>query len=381
MAEAKQVFSLAAEEATSAADRSRALIGLAEVKRVIDDLDGAFHDLQRAEEAAVEHGLIAERARLHFLRGNLYFPKGDFVSCHREHEKGLHFAREAGRPDLEAASLGGLGDAEYVCGRMARARRRLEECVVLAARQGLGRIEVANKAQIAHAMLFDDSQAKAYDAARAAAQGAEQVGHSRAEINARAAIVKALLSLGRYAECLEEITLFEECIEKLGAVRFRQVAYMHRGPSLHALGRTKEAVAVLEEGIAFARSTGFAFHGPSIVSALAVLVDDMARRRALIDDALAACLAGCVGHNQFKVYADGIDVAYSLRDVALLKQFITLTAEFPEGEQLVWSNFHAMRGRALLGRLLHGDVPEVREANDKVVNLGRELSMGHWIPR
>ena len=46
MAEAKQVFSLAAEEATSAADRSRALIGLAEVKRVIDDLDGAFHDLQ-----------------------------------------------------------------------------------------------------------------------------------------------------------------------------------------------------------------------------------------------------------------------------------------------------------------------------------------------
>ena len=39
MAEAKQVFSLAAEEATSAADRSRALIGLAEVKRVIDDLE------------------------------------------------------------------------------------------------------------------------------------------------------------------------------------------------------------------------------------------------------------------------------------------------------------------------------------------------------
>ena len=293
------------------------------------------------------------------------------MSCHREHEKGLHFAREAGRPDLEAASLGGLGDAEYVCGRMARARRRLGECVELAARQGLGRIEVANKAQIAHAMLFDGSQAEAYDAARAAVQGAERVGHSRAEINARAAVVKALLSLGRYEECLEEITLFEGCIEKLGAVRFRQVAYMHRGPSLHALGRTKEAVAVLEEGIAFARSTGFAFHGPSIVSALAVLVDDRARRRALIDDALTACLTGCVGHNQFRVYADGIDVAYGLRDVALLKQFITLTAEFPEGEQLAWSNFHAMRGRALLGRLLHGDVPEVREANDIVDETGQ----------
>jgi class 3 adenylate cyclase/tetratricopeptide (TPR) repeat protein len=381
MAEAKQFFSLAAEEATSAADRSRALIGLAEVKRVIDDLDGAFDDLQRAEEAAVEHGLIAERARLHFLRGNLYFPKGDLVSCHQEHEKGLRFAREAGRPDLEAASLGGLGDAEYVCGQMARARRRLGECVELAARQGLGRIEVANKAQIAHAMLYDGSQAEAYDTARAAVQGAERVGHSRAEINARAAVVKGLLSLGRYEECLEEIALFEGCIEKLGAVRFRQVAYMHRGPSLHALGRTQEAVAVLEEGIAFARSTGFAFHGPSIVSAQAVIVDDPARRRALIDEALNACLTGCVGHNQFRVYADGIDVAYGLSDVELLQRFVALAADFPEGERLAWSNFHARRGRALLGRLLHGDVPEVREAIDIVVKLGKELSMRHWLPK
>ena len=74
-------------------------------------------------------------------------------------------------------------------------------------------------------MLYDGSQAEAYDTARAAVQGAERVGHSRAEINARAAVVKALLSLGRYEECLEEIALFEGCIEKLGAVRFRQVAY------------------------------------------------------------------------------------------------------------------------------------------------------------
>jgi tetratricopeptide (TPR) repeat protein len=379
MVEAEQAFSLAAEEAISGADRSRALIGLAEVKRVIDDLDGAFHDLQRAEETAVKGGLIAERARLHFLRGNLYFPRGDVASCHREHEKGLHFAREAGRSDLEAASLGGLGDAEYVRGRMASARRRLEESVELAARQGLGRIEVANKAQIAHALLYVGSQAEAYDAARAAVQSAERVGHSRAEINARAAVIKALLSLGRYEECLEEIVSCEASIERLGAIRFRQVAYMHRGPSLHAIGRTNEAIATLEEGIEFARSTGFAFHGPSIVSALAVLVDDSARRRDLMEKALTACSIGCVGHNQFMVYADGIDVAYGLGDVDLLKRLIALTTDYAEGESLAWSNFQALRGRALLGRLLQGDIPEVRKANDAAVKRGRELSMRHWL--
>ena len=219
MAEAQQAFSDAEREALSGTDRCRAQIGLAEVKRVTDDLDGAFDDLQRAEETAVKNGLTAERARLHFLRGNLYFPKGDLASCHREHEMGLHFAREAGRPDLEAASLGGLGDAEYMRGRMASARRRLEECVTVAARQGLGRIEVANRAQIAHALLYDGVQMDALQAARAAVLGAEQVGHTRAEINARAAAIKALLSLARYEESLEEIAVFERCIERLGAIR------------------------------------------------------------------------------------------------------------------------------------------------------------------
>ena len=381
MAEAKQVFSLAAEEATSGADRCRALIGLAEVKRVVEDLDGAFHDLQQAEAAAVEHALTAERARVHFLRGNLYFPKGDLASCHREHEQGLRFAREAGRSDLEAASLGGLGDAEYVRGRMASARRRLAECVELAARQGLGRIEVANKAQVAHAMLYDGPQAEAYEAARAAVHAAEKVGHSRAAINARAGAIKALFSLGRYKECLEEIAAYEGCIEKLGTIRFRQNAYLDRGPSLHALGQTKEAIATLEEGIEFAHSTGYAFHGPSIVSSLAVIVEDPARRRALLDEALSACLTGCVGHNQFRVYADGIDVAYGLGDGELLQRLIALAADYPEGERLAWSEFQAMRGRALLGRLLHGDTPEVRVADDAVLRRGRELGMRHWLPK
>jgi tetratricopeptide (TPR) repeat protein len=380
MAEARQAFSLASDAAISGADRCWALIGLAEVKRVVDDLDGAFHDLQQAEETAVEHGLIAERARLHFLRGNLYFPKGELASCHREHEQGLRFAREAGRSDLEAASLGGLGDAEYVRGRMASARRRLEECVVLAARKGLGRIEVANRAQVVHALLYDGSQAEAYEAARGAVQAADKVGHSRAAINARAGVIKALFSLGRYEDCLEEIAAFDACIEKLGAIRFRQVAYMHRGPSLHALGRTREAIATLEEGVRFAHSTGYAFHGPSTVSALAVIVDDPARRRALIDEALSACLAGCVGHNQFRVYSDGIDVAYGLGDVELLQRFTALAADFPEGERLAWSEFQAMRGRALLGRLQHVGSPEVRAADHAVLQRGRALGMLHWLP-
>jgi len=379
MAEAREAFSVAVNEAMSAADRCRALIGLAEVKRVIDDLDGAFQDLQQAEEVAIEHGLIAERARLHFLRGNLYFPKADLVSCHSEHENGLRFARESKRPDLEAASLGGLGDAEYVRVRMRSARRRLEECVELAYQQGLGRIVVANKAQVAHAMLYDGPQETAYEAACSAVRAADKVGHSRAAINARAAAIMALFALGRYEVCLEETATLEAYIRKLGAVRFRQVAYLHRGPSLHALGQTDKAIADLQEGIDFARSTGYAFHGPSITSALAVVVEDRARRRMLIDEALNTCLAGCVGHNYFRVYADGIDVAYDLGDIEFLQRVIAVAADYPEGEPLAWSDFQSMRGLALLDCLRHGDTPEVQAARGAVLKRGRELGLLHWV--
>jgi len=40
-------------------------------------------------------------------------------------------------------ALGGLGDAEYVRGRMISAYDRFRECVELCERRGLGRIEVA----------------------------------------------------------------------------------------------------------------------------------------------------------------------------------------------------------------------------------------------
>ena len=78
------------------------------------DLDGAFADLERAEAAAVAHGLTTEEARCHFLRGNLFFPRGDFEGCLREHRRSLGLARRADAVEQEAAALGGLGDAEYV---------------------------------------------------------------------------------------------------------------------------------------------------------------------------------------------------------------------------------------------------------------------------
>jgi hypothetical protein len=85
---------------------------------VTDDLAGASADLDKAEAAATRHDLVAEQARIHFLRGNLCFPRGDIDGYLQEHATALELARRAGASELEAMALDGLGDAEYVRGRM-----------------------------------------------------------------------------------------------------------------------------------------------------------------------------------------------------------------------------------------------------------------------
>lgn len=95
-----------------------ALLGRAGVRRITDDLAGAHQDADAAEVAALRAGLEAEVAQACFLRGNLLFPTGDVEGCLREHERSLSIARSCHRADLEAVALGGLGDAQYLAGRM-----------------------------------------------------------------------------------------------------------------------------------------------------------------------------------------------------------------------------------------------------------------------
>ena len=77
--------------------------------------------------------------------------------------------------------MGGLGDAEYMRGRMISAHDRLRECVDLCRWHGYGRIEVANLALLAHTMIFFRPQGEVVAAAKAATEAAARVGHLRAE--------------------------------------------------------------------------------------------------------------------------------------------------------------------------------------------------------
>ena len=347
MPEAREAYEISLEFASDEMQQCRALIGLAAVKRVTEDLDGAFRNLEQAEAAAVLHGLVTDQARIHYLRGNLCFPRGDIDGCLREHGKSLELARLSGQAELQAAALGGLGDAEYVRGRMITAHERLRSCVELCRGHDLGRIEVANHAQIAHTMLYLFPQAEALKEALAAAQAASKVGHRRAEVNARLAAIFALMNLGQSEACRDEASKVEVLIDSLGAWRFEQPRLRCLGCVALGEGREAEATELLERALSVARTTGITFHGPSILGALALAIEDAGESRRALAEAEAIIQAGCVGHNELQFYPNAMEVALKLGDYDEVERYAAALEDFTRSEPLPWSSFFVARGRAL----------------------------------
>ena len=368
MAGARAAFTAALEEGDDE-QCGRAWLGLAAVKRITDDLDGAFADLERAEAAAEAAGRTAELARIHFLRGNLHFPRGNIAGCLAEHGLSLELARAAGAPDLEAAALGGLGDAEYLRGRMRSAHDRLQDCLVLCRRHGLGRTLVANQGQLAHTLLYLGDQATALDAALAAVAAAIEVGHLRAELNARLAMMFARFELQDLDGTSAEAEAIGGLVERLNAPRFAQPRLLYLGLVACARGRRSEAVRLVEEAAELARRTGFGFHGPNILGALALALDDAGRRRAALEEGMRMLRAGTVGHNPLRFHPLAIDAALGAGDPAAAIRHADELAAFTAAEPLPWSELFAARGRALAE---HALAPDAAGLRDRLVLLRAE---------
>jgi class 3 adenylate cyclase/tetratricopeptide (TPR) repeat protein len=374
MAAAGHAYGAALAAAESGAERCRAWIGLAAVKRVTDDLDGAFADLERAEADAVAQGLTTERARVHYLRGNLFFPRGDIEGCLREHGKCLELAQAEGSAELEAAALGGLGDAEYVRGRMISAHDRLHRCVELSRQHGFGRTEVANLAQIAHARLYFRPQQDALEHALSAAAAAAKVGHDRAELNARLAACFALFALARLEACREQVARAQALVDRLEARRFEQPCRLYLGRIAFAQGRRSEAVLLLEQALDISQRTGSGFHGPQILGAFAHALERPEEQRRMLAEGEALIRAGCVGHNQLRFYPDAMQVALDLADYDEVERYAAALEEYTRPEPLPWSKFFIDHGQALAafgrGRRDAAVVAEIQRLRDEGARLG-----------
>lgn len=344
---ARAAFEEALEAAEEEAGRCRARLGLAAVKRITEDLDGALADLDAAEAAARRHGLEVEEARAHHLRGNILFPRGDIAGCLREHEAALALARRAGSAELEAAALGGLGDAEYMIGRLRSACARFTGSVEVSRAHGLGRIEVANLPMAAIAATWCGRIEEARAMALEAIEAARQVGHARAEMIAHHA---AFLSGRAGAEPESTRRHAEAAIElarRLGARRFEAEGLLFEAELDFHAGAREKALAGVRHAVDVTREVGMAFMGPAILGGLALITDDPAERGAAIAEAEALLADGSISHNHilFRTYA--IEACLAARAFDEAGRHADALARYCPEPGLDLVIFHAGRGRAL----------------------------------
>lgn len=327
-------------------ERCRAWLGIAAGLRIIDRIGEALEAVGRAE-ALVGEGHPLERARLHHLRGNLYFPLGRIEECLGEHARSLAFARAAGSAEAEARALGGLGDAEYARGRMRTALGHFRDCVALARRLGLGRIEVANVNMIGAARLFIGDLQGMLAAAQEAAAAATRVGHQRAEMIALHGVCFAALEGGELALAFDKAEAATAIARRLGAGRFEAEGLALAAAARRLAGERAEALRLAREAVAVGRAGGMAYFGPALLIELAQATDDPAERAAALAEGDALLAAGTVAHNVFFFLRGAIDLALETGDYEAAERRAAALESFTRPEPLPWADYLVRRARAL----------------------------------
>lgn len=377
---AEFAYQNALDAAEGCAEQCRAWIGLAAVKRVTDDLEGAFADLDRAEAEAVEQGLVAEQAHIHFLRGNLFFPRGGFERCLREHQQSLELARQVGSAELEAMALGGLGDAECMHGRMLSAHDHFRRCVELSRQHGFGRIEVANWPMVAFTRWFVGDASGALGEALAAIEATVRVGHWRAEIIAHHAAYSCRHAMSDFSRAWEHVERARTLSRKLRARRFEAQALAFRG-ELHRLAqRRSDALADIGEALSMSRETGMAYMGPCILAILALVTDDPRVRDEALAEGETLLAAGTPSHNHFLFRRDAIEVCLGIADWDRAESHATALKDFARPEPTPWTDYIAARARALAawGRGRRDEIQLAKLA--RLRNEGERLGLKITIP-
>jgi class 3 adenylate cyclase/tetratricopeptide (TPR) repeat protein len=349
--------------------RCQAQLGLAEGLRVSEGLDEALALLDAAQQAAERHDLVLELARLHHLRGNIFFPLGKIEGCSIEHERGLGYARRLGSAEAEARALGGVADAAFAQGRMRRAFMHFSRCVELAHRHGFGRIEVANRSMIGFSRLYLCEAREAREDGAAAARAAALVVQPRAEMLAEACGVFASYELGDYTRMTSHLEREMLLIRQLGARRFEAVNLEMQGRRLLDLGAPEAAADCLRAALEICRDVGMGFCGPKVLSALARAVEDDGERDHLLGEGEGLLRRGSIGQNHLWFHRDSIEARLAAGDTAGALRYAEQLENYTRSEPLPWSDLVIARARALV-RLRHNhrdeaarrDLAKIRDA-------------------
>ncbi len=386
----RQVLDLVDEKDQTAAQvqiRCRAYIGLAEALRIQDRSDEALDAVERAIELADAATLDRELAQVHYLRGNLLFPRGDLDGCLEEHQQARFFAQRAGSARLEAQALSGLGDAQYLRSRMQSGFQFYDRCIALCRAHELASLEAATLSMRGLTCFYQ------LDIEAAIRDGQDAVALARTHHDPRAEVVARIGCLVLYyAECERVETLFAECdtgrevAREIGAARFEANSWLFQGWGHYARGDVAVAAADFERALEAARRTLLSFVGPMALISLAWVTDDAGVRERAQRESMALIEGGALSHNLLYVYRYSAEIALRDGDAARAERYAEQLEELLRAEPHRFGMMIIERVRALAryvrgerGDDLLADIAGLRERADEagLRRIARALERAH----
>lgn len=349
-----QGFEAAIAIAAEPGPRARALYGLASSLRILDRHREALAAAGAAEEQARVLGDPAELARIHFLRGNLYFPLGEIDACLAAHEQARTYARQAGSPALEARALGSLGDAHYLRGEIQTAHDYFTRCMALARDHGLVGLEATALAMLAATQFYRLELDEALENCRLAREQARRTGNLRAGLVALVVGAQVRAERADWAPAIDAAGEALTLARRVGACRFETDALGVLGLAQHGSGLRREAERTLEQACAASRASGIHYTGPWVLAALALVTEDPGKRASALAESERLLAEGCVSHAHLHFYELAIDCALQCGDADLAQRRAQALLDYTAREPLPFADFHAQRGM-LLARAARGE--------------------------
>ena len=390
--ESIDAYRAAIDLATTPADRSRALIGMAAGMRVNDRVEEGLVTLAEAQPLAEQEGLALELARLHHLRGNLYFPLGRIEECLSEHQASLVCARAAGSVEAEATALGGLGDGYYLQGRMRSAHEQFSRCVALAREHGLAKLEVSVLHMVGWSGEYLLMARSAVEVGLQSVALATRLSDPRAAMLSHALVADlAIRACGDLELAAPHVVTARELAEKLGAGRFVAQAFGFEASMALLRGDKERARLLVQEGLTGLGEAGRRHIGATLYGLLARATDSASERSEALREGEALLDAGALSHNHLHFAESAIAAMIEQGDWAGAERHCDLLERYCAREPLPWSEFVIGRCRAFarLGRgerdvALRGTLERLRETaaraelNVALPEIDAAIAAGPW---
>jgi tetratricopeptide (TPR) repeat protein len=375
--QARQAFAAALALAPDQARRIPAVIGLATALNVLEDLRAEEELLDGAIAEATAAGIKDGLGELYYLKGNIYFPRGDFAMSRQLHDQAQRHARNK---ETAARALSGIGDSYYAEGRMVTAQQVFRECLDLCEKHGLADIEASNRFMLGTTRIYLNQTERALDDALASAELGSKVGNRRAEIVSRLTAGWALLSTGRAADARDQVEQGLELARRIGASRFEPFLNESMVRVLLLEDRHHEAQALaLQAWEAVERLKTHKFIGPWVLSTLALVAPDAGASDAALARGQALLEQGCVAHNLYRFHVSAMETRL-LRNQpaeaeALAERFASLVAQEP----CPWASHHIALARSGAAWLREPSAPHC-DALQELVQKGEAAGLAWVMP-